>query len=297
MFKKGDIVVRTNNTYRPKTNFIETNNGFIFKCLKNARRAYYRQTSGCQENNVRKATEDEIKWFEAGITNINQIPEVGSTFDFVDETDPSQNTINETITSITNKSITCNNDGYDWSDYVDWYQRGYIKNYKPPIKSKSKTWNEAVPIDTPFEPGDLKNCKIGYLTPEDHEIIQPFLFSLGYKWSSGAHLTKIDQPYLCTTGDNYIFKKSNRYGYNQLQRIEIKKETILNYIKQLNTNKNEVHRQNQEITRRTINGRARILSGRQQGSTGSRPKGNIQSIKGRETYFRRSEICGSVRLG
>ena len=172
-----------------------------------------------------------------------------------------------------------------------------LESYKPPIKSEPKTWNKAVPIDTPFEVGDLENCKIGNLTPEDHKIIQPFLFSLGYKWSSGAHLTKIDQPYLCTTGDNYIFKKSNRYGYNQLQRIEIKKETILNYIKQLNTNKNEVHRQNQEITRRTINGSARILSGRQQGSTGSRPKGNIQSIKGRETYFRRSEICGSVRLG
>lgn len=277
MFKKGDIVVRTNNTYRPETNFIETNNGFIFKCLRESNRAYYKNGSSCQENNVRKATEEEIKWFEAGITNINQIPEVGGTFNTL--------TIKHIVFGLSSPILT-NKGSYSLKYWVE----NYLRVYKPPIKS---TVDREVMFGKPFKPEDLKNCKIGNLTPEDHEIIQPFLFSLGYKWNSGNKVTYTNAYYLAVTN---VIRYGGAEDYDESNKLEIKKELILNYIKQLNTNKNEVHRQNQEITRRPINGSARILSGRQQGSTGSRPKGNIQSIKGRETYFRRSEICGSVRL-
>lgn len=289
MFKKGDIVVRINNSYNPLYKPTLLSAGAIFKCLKYSNRAYYNHDSSIEQNNVRKATEDEIKWFKAGITNINQIPEVGGTFDFVDEDDASQN-CKEIIKDIStaHNVIYCSTGNYALSDYVSWLKNNNVKNYKPPTKS---TADRDQMFGTPFKPEDLKNCKIGNLTPEDHKIIQPFLFSLDYKWCNQGK-TDIMQG----LSEIHIRESYKLYKFSDYTTHTIKKETILNYIKQLNTNKNEIHRQNQEITRRPINGSARILSGRQQGSTGSRPKGNIQSIKGRETYFRRSEICGSVRL-
>lgn len=232
-------------------------------------------------NSIRKATDNEIKWFEAGITNINQIPEVGGTY---------INGLNQ-LRTISKLDYTT---GWIWtnetgkSHIFSTFIGKLINRYKPPVKSQH-IGNE-VPIDTPFKPEDLKNCKIGNLTPEDHKIIQPFLFSLGYTWISGKTEVNI------TSSTLYIIKDHKICNGTSLETINIKKELILNYIKQLNTNKNEVHRQNQEITRGPINGSARILSGRQQGSTGSRPKGNVTCVKIRETQFRKSEVIGTVRF-
>ena len=86
MFKKGDIVVKTKTTN--STDRLGSKEGDIWKVNKLTKftpnSAYYSDGSS-HSSKVRKATPEEIKWFEAGITNINQIPEVGASFDFVDE--------------------------------------------------------------------------------------------------------------------------------------------------------------------------------------------------------------------
>ena len=298
MFKIGDIVVRTESGDPKYANgCIGFNQGDIWKAEKlhgSGTFVYYKIP--WSTNKVRKATEDEIKWFEAGITNIHQIPEVGGTFDFVDEEDSTQN-CKETIKNIntTHNEIFCSTDNYNLNHYVSWLKNNNVRNYKPPVKSQRL--NDKIPIEEPFKPEDLKNCKIGNLTPEDHKIIQPWLFSLGHNWiANEKNLVRHPISYYIVI-KNYLTRGNSVQAFNKNRCHEIKKETILNYIKQLNANKNEVYRQNQEITRRPINGSARILSGRQQGSIGSRPKGNVKSVKGRETYFRKSEICGSIRLG
>ena len=232
MFKIGDIVVKTKTTN--KTYRLGSKEGDIWKINKltqfNLESAYY-PDGQTHSTNVRKATPEEIKWFEAGITNINQIPEVGASFDFVDEEDSTQN-CKETIKSINTarNEIFCSTDNYDLSDYVLWLKNNNVRNYKPP----TKTWNEAVPIDTPFEVGDLENCKIGNLTPEDHEIIQPWLNKLGF----GGKV--MNDRYCLYTNDisSNSLSTSSKIYFKTQHFTEIKKETILNYIKQLNTNNN-----------------------------------------------------------
>ena len=290
MFKKGDIVVKTKTTN--STDRLGSKKGDIWKINKLCK---ILTDDDIHSDNVRKATENEIKWFEVGITNVNQIPEVGSSFDFVDEKDDSQN-CKETIfyINMNRKTIECSTDNYDLSDYVLWLKNDYIKTYKPPTKS---TIDREAMFGKPFKPEDLKNCKIGNLTPEDHKIIQPWLFSLGYRWHSGVHLTQIDQPYLCTTGNNYIFKKSNKSIFKALNRTEIKKETILNYIKQLNTNKNEQINKKTEIkpVNRRVTGRS-ISIPTIAGSitSASRLIGNKASSKCIQSHFRSFKISENI---
>ena len=293
MFKKGDVVVRLKKGGDHKTYSLI---GALWICTRESNHAHYDKNRSADYRCVRLATEHEIKWFEAGITNINQIPEVGGTFDFVDEEDFTQN-CKETIKdiSIARNNIHCFTDNYDLSDYVLWLKNNNVRNYKPPTKS---TVDRELMFGKSFKPEDLKNCKIGNLTPEDHKIIQPWLFSLGYKWQSGSHLTKIDQPYLCTTGTNYIFKKFNISDYNTLQRVEIKKETILNYIKQLNTNKNyEQINKRTEIKPepRTIRGssiRIPVITGRI--ASASRLIGNKASGKCVKSQIRKFKIVANI---
>ncbi len=293
MFKIGDIVVKTRTS--SSTNRLGSKKGDIWKINKLTKytpnSAYY-QDGNTHSSAVRKAKNSEIKWFEAGITNINQIPEVGGTYN-------DANGVFRTIKNINYNDFWI----YTFEIYgptvrFSTFINECLESYKPPIKSEPKTWNKAIPIDTPFEVGDLKNCKIGNLTPEDHEIIQPFLFSLGYKWASGSHLTKIDQPYLCTTRGNYIFKKSNITDFNRLQRTPIKKETILNYIKQLNTNNNyEQINKKAEIKpeSRTIRGSSisiPTITGRI--ASASRLIGNKASGKCVKSQIRKFEISANI---
>jgi len=284
MFNKGDVVVKTYTTNT--TNRVGSKKDDIWKINKltsfTKDSAYYPDGKS-HSIDVRKATDNEIKWFEAGITNINQIPEVGGTF------------CTEKIKRIDytlKYSIITNGGTYS----LKYWLETYLKRYKPPIKSPN-ICNE-VAIEELFKVEDLKNCKIGNLTPEDHEIIQPWLFSLGYEWQSGAHLTKTDQPYLCTTGNNHIFKKSNVTDFNKLQRTPIKKELILNYIKQLNTNNNyEQINKKREIKpeSRTIRGasiRIPVITGRI--ASASRLIGNKASGKCVKSQIRKFEIVANI---
>ena len=226
MFKKGDVVV--------SNNLSNSNNGFIFKILLIENGEYYvkiDKKSKMIKNCFRKATDDEIKWFEAGITNINQIPEVSNNFWYLNEI--------KAISTVNSGSVFCDKDwtNFSYKEFLQIQKDINIHN-KPPVKSQHV--GNKVPINTPFEISDLKNCKIGDLTPEDHKIIQPWLYNLDYNWSATTLNVLHDKAYsLCTTGDNYLFKKSNILDFNALNRTEIKKETILNYIKQLNINTDE----------------------------------------------------------
>jgi hypothetical protein len=289
MFKKGDIVVKT------ITSGIVSRHGGkkgdvweINKLTKFTKNSAYYQDGQIHSAKVRKATNNEIKWFEAGITNINQIPEVGNNFWYLGAV--------KTISTITKHVVFCDEDWshFKFKEYLQIVKDINIHN-KPPTKS---TVDRDIMFSKPFEISDLKNCKIGNLTPEDHKIIQPWLFSLGYKWASGSHLTKIDQPYLCTTRDNYIFKKSNVTDFNRLQRALIKKELILNYIKQLNTNNNY-----EQINKRTkikpesstIRGasiRIPVITGRI--ASASRLIGNKASGKCIKSQIRKFEIVANI---
>lgn len=287
MFKKGDVVVRLTQTVNPKNigdfkNDIWQTGSCSYTGVSKPNRIKIHNIE------VRKATDNEIKWFKAGITNINQIPEVGGTFNTRnDDTHKIKSFLNLTVgfPMQTEKGAFC----------LQYWVENYSGSYKPPVKSQH-VGNE-VQIESPFKPGDLKNCKIGNLTPEDHKIIQPWLFSLGYKWLSGTKKVQYTETFGLGVTSNYEVFKINIEKDFYINNNTIKKETILNYIKQLNTNKNEILRQNQENTRSKINGSARILSGRQQGSVGSRPKGNVTSVSTRKAYIRQSEVSGSVRLG
>lgn len=278
MFNKGDIVVRLK---KGGIHNIYSKIGAIWKCYKSDKYiAFYSNNSGTSDLITRKATENEIKWFNLGITNINQIPEVGGTF---------KNNI--IITKISDRIITKDNGYYTFKYWVE----NYKDSYKPPIKSNTE---RDVMFGKEFTITDLNNCKIGNLTPEDNKIIQPFLFELGYKWYDGIKI-RIDKYGLIIKTDGLIFGKSVKEEFYKIKYKEIKKEVILNYInnqKQLNTNTNEVLRKTKEVARGQINGTARMVSGRQQSTTGSRPKGNIQRVKVRETQVRRFEISGKVRL-
>lgn len=287
MFKKGDIVVRI-NTMNGKLVYPEHKYGAIWSCNIRSNRAYYSDNNCTLSKNVRLATENEIKWFNLGITNINQIPEVGGTFYKENDFDYYK------IIEINNSTIKARNNNKLCYNSVDkWVKRltsNYIINYKSPIKSNSE--KDAM-FGKEFTITDLNDCKIDNLTPEDNKIIQPFLFKLGYIWG-GSESTTLHDSF-----KSIIVKKNKKlYSFTDYNK-EIKKEVILNYInnqKQLNTNTNEVLRKTTEVTRRTINGTARMVSGRQQIATGSRLKGNIQRVKVRETQVRRFEISGKVRL-
>ena len=70
-FKKGDIGVRIGgNGFEPMINI-----GDIAIALKDSNSFYYKLRTCADEKRVRKATKDEIYWFNKGITNINNIPE------------------------------------------------------------------------------------------------------------------------------------------------------------------------------------------------------------------------------
>lgn len=288
MFKTGDIVVRLTQMGIPKTIGDSKNDiwqtGFCsYTVVSKPNGIKIRNTE------VRKATDNEIKWFKAGITNINQIPEVGGTF--INKTGQ-RVTIKKFDETGINKIIVKEFNHYD-THYTTFIDKRII-SYKPPVKSAGEPYIEFI---NDFKPENLKNCKIGNLTPEDHKIIQPWLFSLGYKWVSGSKKVQYTETFGLGVTSNYEVFKINTEKDFYRNNNTIKKETILNYIKQLNTNKNEVLRQNKENTRSKINGSARILSGRQQGSVGSRPKGNVTSVSTRKAYIRQSEVSGSVRLG
>lgn len=280
MFKKGDIVVKTYTTNT--TNRVGSKKDDIWKINKLTSfikdSAYYPDGKS-HSNKVRKATDNEIKWFEAGITNINQIPEVGGTF------------CTERIESINYSlkySIKTNAGTYS----LKYWLETYLQRYKPPVESQY-VGNE-VPIDTLFEPGDLKNCKIGNLTPEDHKIIQPWLNSLGYggKIMSDRKILYINGicQYSLTTSDESYFKKQ--------PFVEIKKELILNYIKQLNTNNNyEQINKKREIKpeSRTIRGasiRIPVITGRI--ASASRLIGNKASGKCVKSQIRKFEIVANI---
>lgn len=272
MFKKGDIVV-----YLGDNSSSMGNNGTIWKTpnISMNKDGCYNKKNKVWFSNIRLATKEEIKWFNLGITNVNQIPEVGGTFNN-----------NIVITEINNRIVTKYNGYYTFKYWVE----NYKDSYKPPIKSNSE---RDVMFGKEFTITDLNDCKIDNLTPEDNKIIQPFLFKLGYIWGGSDSTTLYD------SFKSIIVKKNKKlYSFADYNK-EIKKEVILNYInnqKQLNTNTNEILRQTEEVTRGQINGTARVVSGRQQITTGSRPKGNIQRVKIRKTQVRKFEISGKVRL-
>jgi hypothetical protein len=289
MFKIGDIVVRIDET-SPKDR-VGTKNGDIWKVTKiisfDLNAAYLKDEKSWTK--VRKATNNEIKWFEAGITNINQIPEVGGTY-----LNGACN--NRTITGInyTHCRIVCGLAGV--GPTFTAFLKSYSKTYKPPIKS---TVDRDVMFGKPFEIGDLKNCKIGNLTPEDHKIIQPWLFSLGYKWISGNKKVQYTEVFgLGVSINNKVFKMNNEKDFFIRDSTTIKKELILNYIKQLNTNNNY-----EQINKRTkikpesstIRGasiRIPVITGRI--ASASRLIGNKASGKCVKSQIRKFEIVANI---
>ena len=291
MFKIGDIVVRTDDKSTPinKTDKYHLI-GAIFKCLNDGASVSY-QKGTMLSTHCRKATNNEIKWFEAGITNINQIPEVGGTFEQEDG-------ITLTITDIGVKLLGYKGLKYGTGGYkLDYWVKEALKTYKPPIKSQH-VGNE-VPIDTPFEINDLKNCKIGNLTPEDHKIIQPWLFSLGYNWiSNNNNIIRHGNAYYIVIGNKYITKRNSLDNYNKNTNTPIKKETILNYIKQLNTNNNyeqinkrtEIKPESRAIRGASI--RIPVITGRI--ASASRLIGNKASGKCVKSQIRKFEIVANI---
>jgi hypothetical protein len=292
MFKKEDIVVKT-KTKSIGSNRIGNTVGDIWKLnnlTKFSKCSAYYPDGNTHSNYVRLATEHEIDWFEAGITNINQIPEIGGTF----------TTINDGISKI--KSflslkvgfpIITNNGPYS----LQYWLENYSKSYEPPVKLQH-IFNE-VSLEEPFKIGDLKDSKIGNLTPEDHKIIQPWLFSLGYNWrSNNTNTIKHDTSYYIIVNTKYITKGNSINYFNKGNNKSIKKETILNYIKQLNTNKNyEQFNKRTEI--KQVNGR---ISGRSisipiiTGSiaSASRLIGNKASGKCIKSQFRSFKIRANI---
>ena len=231
MFKIGDIVVKTRTS--SSTNRLGSKKGDIWKINKLTKytpnSAYY-QDGNTHSSAVRKAKNSEIKWFEAGITNINQIPEVDNNFWYLNEI--------KTISTIKNGNVFCDKDWTNFS-FKEFLQitNDINSHNKPPVKS---TVDREVMFGKPFTPEDLKNCKIGNLTPEENEIIQNWGLTLPNKlhWGAGKTLRNlsakylfIDPKYILSWGAEDYFKRNTTF-------TEIKKETILNYIKQLNTNKN-----------------------------------------------------------
>lgn len=289
MFNKGNIIVRLDNNDASYNYGNNKNDIWKIKEISGISNQLIYKPDGrtLHKNKVRFATENEIKWFNLGITNVNQIPEVDGTFN------------NCIITKISDKIATKYNGYFTFKYWVE----NYKDSYKPPIKSNSE---RDVMFGKDFTIADLNNCKICNLTPEDHRIIQPFLFQLGYTWQSGSRAIQFldtETPYLFIKAEKVFYKRSNldkEISYFKNHHFkEIKKEVILNYInnqKQLNTNTNEILRQTEEVTRGQINGTARVVSGRQQITTGSRPKGNIQRVKIRKTQVRKFEILGKVRF-
>jgi hypothetical protein len=280
MFKKGDIVVRTNIHFKPTPRNKLHKIGCIFECLEDGFNALYENTSSINKCDCILATENEIKWFEAGITNINQIPEIGGTY------------LIHTIKDITYKYVITNKGNtYTFKYWIDTY----LKSYKPPVKSQNPDYLAAI---ITFKIEDLKNCKIGNLTPEDHKIIQPWLFSLGYSWSSNSKVKNTNAIYLTIYKNSHIYQGNTLHDFNTNTRLEVKKETILNYIKQLNTNKDyEQINKKAEIKpeSRTIRGssiRIPVITGRI--ASASRLIGNKASGKCVKSKLRSFKVIANI---
>lgn len=223
-FKEGDIVVYTGtgNTYLGDNNTIWRTP----KVTMN-RDGCYNLEGKIWSAKVRHATENEIIWFKIGINNINQIPEIGGTFGSNGDKE---------IVSIRNNKIYTKRNGVFTFYY--WFKQ-YGQTYKPPITSNKK-----------FIIGDLFGSKIQNLTKEDHEIIQPFLFDMGYRWNSGCKTVQYldgKTPYLFIGTNTYFYKKPDResskayFDKNSLK--EIKKEDLIHYI---NNQKKEVNHESSE---------------------------------------------------
>jgi len=284
MFKIGDIVVKT------ITSGIVSRHGGkkgdvweINKLTKFTKNSAYYQDGQIHSSKVRKATNNEIKWFEAGITNINQIPEIGGTFSV------------ETIENI-NYGLEYPIHSTGGTTYSLKYWLGkYSKIYKPPIKS---TVDRDVMFGKPFEIGDLKNCKIGNLTPEDHNIIQLWLLSLGYKWVSGTIKVQYTEAFgLGVASNNKVFKMYNKKAFNRNTNTPIKKETILNYIKlNINNNYEQVNKKGKiKPESRTIRGtsiKIPVITGRI--ASASRLIGNKASGKCVKSQIRKFEIVPNI---
>lgn len=270
MFKKGDIVVKLGKKNIP---IFGSNDGDVWMVPDVFRnnKAVYLSDGKYWSSKVRKATDNEIKWFEAGVTNINQIPVISSNFWLDGEI--------KTISGIGDKIVQYN-ENWDYMSYSQYIK--LVNNVNEHKKGCVKTnYLEQFKIE------DLRNCKIGSLTPEDHEIIQPWLFSLGYKWFSGKTQVNSSWKVLFLTGDRIHSGSAGKH-------TNIKKETILNYINNEKQSNNDVLTKNPEISRNSINGTARMASRRQQSSVGSRPKGNKTSFNCRKAIIRQSKIRGQV---
>jgi hypothetical protein len=287
MFKEGNIVVRTNIHFKPMPENKLHKIGYIFKCLKDSVSASYEEHRAINNCDCRLATENEIKWFEAGITNINQIPEIGGTY--YNNVDKLRN-----ITDIVNSKVISN--GYI-SIFFNVFINKYSKSYKPPAQVKSQNPDHLAAIII-FKIEDLKNCKIGNLTPEDHKIIQPWLFSLGYSWSSNSKVKNTNAIYLTIYKNSHIYQGNTLHDFNTNTRLEVKKETILNYIKQLNTNKDyEQINKKAEIKpeSRTIRGssiRIPVITGRI--ASASRLIGNKASGKCVKSKLRSFKVIANI---
>ena len=274
MFKKGDIVVRTQTTRigdEPEANI-----GYIYKCLKNHSKAYYDHYSSLANTDCKKATKNEIKWFNAGITNINQIPEVNNNFWL----NGNMHTI-EDICYILDVVVYNDTKSLDFKDYID-----ITNNYESHQNS-----NHLVALVTNnFKIEDLRKCKIINLTPKDHKIIQPWLISRGYMWDQGyKHTFNIDYNYFFLTPDTTLSLK----GDHKYKRI--KKETILNYI---NNNskiiKNEqINTPTETRTNNTRQTKGTSISSIAKGkiASASRLIGNTTNGRNKKTGVGRFKIC------
>jgi hypothetical protein len=284
MFKIGDIVVKTITT-----GIVSRHGGKkgdvweINKLTKFTKNSAYYQDGQIHSAKVRKATNNEIKWFEAGITNINQIPEIGNNFWYLGAV--------KTISTITKHVVFCDEDWtkFKFKEYLQIVKDTDINN-KPPVKS---TVDRDVMFGKPFEIGDLKNCKIGNLTPEDHKIIQPWLNKLGY----GGYV-QYDRFCLYTNDiSNTSLATSDKSFFTKQHFKEIKKETILNYIKLNTNNKYEQINKRTKIKpeSRTIRGasiRIPVITGRI--ASASRLIGNKASGKCVKSQIRKFEIVANI---
>jgi hypothetical protein len=291
MFKIGDIVVKIITTVTSSRHGGKKGDVWeINKLTKFTKNSAYYQDGLSHSSKVRKATNNEIKWFEAGITNINQIPEVGGTYLNVD------NDL-RTITGfdyISTGWITTKEFGGNSHLFSTFITR-FSNSYKPPIKP---TVDRDIMFSKPFEIGDLKKCKIGNLTPEDHKIIQTFLFSLGYKWISGPTKVQYTEAFgLGVSINNKVFKMPDEKDFFSKVNTPIKKETILNYIK-LNTNNNyeQVNKRTkikpESSTIRGASIRIPVITGRI--ASASRLIGNKASGKCVKSQIRKFEIVANI---
>jgi hypothetical protein len=78
MVYKGDIVVRIKRASGASSAIIKSSyeEGYIFKAIRSSKRAYYEYSRSIHQDNFRKATDYEVKYFlkNPTITNISEIP-------------------------------------------------------------------------------------------------------------------------------------------------------------------------------------------------------------------------------